>query len=406
MAYVDLANRVYNGPSYMDLGAPSGVVWDARLDLLPLSTTANASTLRAALAAMGLTLTRASAATVQTSASEVVTSGIGVDDPRVGRYGLVIEEARTNYNPKARSFLVVDGWTNGGAVITGDAMAGPDGSVSADRQQAASGAFGVYRTVLSATSYTTASMWRRSGTGAVASHAWFIVDGANAASNQNNALGATWERSALTIASPGGGVGPISTCDGRTLGAPYNLTAGARDAALDLLQVEVGKFATEAILTTGAAATRAVETLRYRDTGLVRSGRMRLELDFIAKGDSSAPSLPALVYFDASNYVYHRAGADNRITLFLGGVSGTTSGTVTWNAYQRVRLFLEFGNGSSSIWSKIDEAAAQQTTSASVAGSLPSVAPYIMSGAGATPLSSWLQRIRAYAPGRRPSWCA
>lgn len=413
MAYVDLANRVYNGPGYMDLGAPSGVVWDARLDLLPLSTSANASTLRAALAAMGLTLTRASAATVQTSASEVVTSGIGVDDPRVGRYGLVIEEARTNYNPYARSLATADGWTAGTVTYSADALVSPDGTTSADREEIAAAAFGRYRTILTATSTTTASMWRRSGTSTPKSHAWYIADGANVAVNQNDALSTAWERSVLTLATPGGGVAPINTCDGRLLGPPYNLTQGARDVAIDLVQVEVGKFATEAILTTGAAATRAGDKLAIDTSArLVRSGRIGIETRFVPKFANTdiTGSWAYRWSMDGNNQAYLQK-SDNKIRVWSNGVSFTTTSGPSWSAGDTVDMWIEAGGGSlvTRVVYRVNGGAA------TVLGTSGAPQASLVSGTGVSFLSevtatsqssSWVQRIRAYAPGRRPSWAA
>ena len=55
MPYVELSNRLYVGPNYIDLGAPDGRIWEARFDLMPLSDGSNSTLLRSYLAACGLT---------------------------------------------------------------------------------------------------------------------------------------------------------------------------------------------------------------------------------------------------------------------------------------------------------------------------------------------------------------
>jgi hypothetical protein len=87
----------------------------------------------------GLILRRASAATVQTGSSTVITAGIGPDVARIGRasdadpYALVFEEARTNLVPDSRNLGASSWMASSMTTLTLDAAVGPDGVASADR---------------------------------------------------------------------------------------------------------------------------------------------------------------------------------------------------------------------------------------------------------------------------------
>lgn len=394
-----------------------GTIWNAPTGLLPLSTSANASDLIAALAAMGLTLTRSSVATVQTSLSTVVTSGIIANVPRVGDggygRGLVVEETRVNYNPYARSQATTDGWSSGTVTYTAGAFAGPDGTMNGNRQQVASGNFGRFRTILTGNTTTTVSLWRRSGTNVAASHAWYISD-ATSVVNQDNAVPTTWGRSVLTMATPGGGVAPVNSCDGRTLGPPWNLTAGNRDVALDLVQAELGKFATEAIVTTGAAAQRQPDILTMSAKTLascIRNGRVAFEFVYIPKYATADMISSGNMLFSQAAPTFNRVYLVSTGAMLVrhnGAAVIASSNTFSNSAFDMLSVYFEFG-GNAAPYAAIRKNFGARTVfafPAGVYGNVTSSTPATLFSEGGlvAPTSCWIVSMKACE--RRPSWAA
>lgn len=394
-----------------------GVIWRANFDLLPLSTSANAATLRAALAAMGLTLTRASAATVQTSASEVVTSGIGVDDPRVGLYGLVVEEARTNEILHARdpqNAVAYAGAGVGGDTATASGLARPDGTIGGNnRIDVPSGSYSRYYVSAARAAGTkwTLSHWLRSFSGTTTTQARFYQSGGGPSHAIANAsLGTTWGRVSHTLTATVTNALIFIPEDGRDLFgvAPSGIVTGARNAVHDLTQIEQGAFATEPILTTGAAATRAADLITANDPArMIRSGRLGMEVRFVPKGASADHTgSPYVWWSDAgNNYAYWNAGL-GKFLVIIGGATAITSAAFSWVAGDVVDLWIEAGGGTSTIKARTNGGATQNLgTDATVRAAITGANLSLM-GRGGAVVTSWLQRMRAYAPGRRPSWCA
>ena len=414
MPYVELSNRLYVGPNYIDLGAPDGRIWEARFDLMPLSDGSNSTLLRSYLSACGLTLTRASTATVQTSASTVVPSGIGVDDPRVGDAGygrgLVVEESRTNLVQKARDLSVGTGWNVGTATPSLDFAAGPDGSAVADRFVCASGQYSTYWGGTLAAGTVTASQWVRATSGTI-NTGWELV-GATGSASEDVSVSTTWQRRVLSavVTAGAGAYVPVS---GRT---NVGLTATARDSIVDLHQIEAGKFATEAIITTGAAATRSADRLAVSSSRLIRSGRIGLAVRATLKGsiggsnDYSAD--PYLWRYDASNYatINRTTGA---VTVVIAGGSYTTASGFTAAANDVVDYWVEAGGGGLQTVVKARKSTDNGATWGAVTtlgtgaaqGTHPSATSMdLMSDAGSAQLSAWIQSVQGFVPGRRPAW--
>jgi len=409
-----------------------GVIWDALLEQLPLSTTTNATEIRGRLGVVGLTLTRSSAATVQTSASTVVTSGIGVDDPRVGDAGygrgLVVEPLAENAMWGSRDFSTAGtAWTAGTESYTAaSGVVRPDGTADAPRQQAASGIYGrnQARGTFADGAYLTVSLWRRAPSGTT-SHAWWAspTNGTGGSYHTNTAtLSTTWERSiGIARMSTSGSSGRITimSVDGRT--TSFGTTAGARDVCLDFAQAEAGLYATEVIITAGAAATRQPDRVLLDSAArIVRGGRVGLNARMALKGsiggsnDYSAD--PYLWRYDASNYasINRTTGV---VTIVIAGASYTTASGFTASRGDVVDYWVEAGGGSLQSVVKARKSADGGTTWGAVTtlgtsgapqGTHPSSGPLDMfSGAGsANHLSAWHQRFRAYGAGRRPAWAA
>lgn len=385
------------------------VVWEAALDALSLSTSANAAELQAALVALGFLYTRPSVATVQTSASEVVTVGIDVDVPRVGNagygQGLVIEDARTNVAYFSHAIGTAGGWNAGTAATTTGYAAGPDGAAgTATRIAGGAGAFGTYSNrpapSAGATSYV-GSVWAR------------LVNRAIYPSIQPASPTPTANRFSST---PGHDLWFRSSTPVRTASSAYCFQThdpGASvDAAFDFAQVEAGTWASEAIVTVGATATRAADRLAIDASRIVRSGRVGLALRAILKGSiggsNDYAADPYLWRYDASNYctINRTTGA---ATVVIAGASYTTASGFTAARGDVVDYWVEAGGGALQTVVKARKNSGAVTTlgTGAAQGTHPSATSMdLLSNAATAPLSAWLQLAQAYAPGRRIAWAA
>ena len=400
------------------------MIWEFRPEVFPLSTSSNAATLRALLSAAGVTLTRSSAATVQTSASTVVTSGIGVDDPRVGDAGygpgLVLEESRTNILVQSRD-RAHPTWNSGTGTVTNGYASGPDGT-SVDRQVCTSGQFGHYQapTVSPSTSYVSSQWARRGVIGVASSLGHYLQDSSTLAfASSSHALADAWGRYATPVLSTGASTASVtySPCDGRTVGG---LTASARDAVVDFAQIEIGKFATEAIVTTGASATRGADSLSL-DTWnrLIRGGRIAMEWTFIPKASAANASNSMWLLGDMegsgafSLWIAFTVANTISFKYRSGGTPTSIAAAVpTWNPGDNVRVFAEFGNGTTYAAISINGGAktviglAATVFDSIVGASFSNPNPRLMNYQNTAHMNCWLQRIRAFNPGRRPAWAA
>lgn len=401
------------------------MIWEFRPEVFPLSTSSNAATLRALLSAAGVTLTRSSAATVQTSASTVVTAGIGVDDPRVGNAGygpgLVVEESRVNYDPYGRG-ASWGGSAGSFATQTYPYGVGPDGNALSWRHQVASGGFSRYMsasTSVLSPPYTS-SLWLRSpdGGGALVNQIdYWDVSGHRVAAPTTEAW-ARYSRSLLSGANSGGLLAPS---DGRDWLATGGIAAGARDVVSDMHQFEAGKFATEFIPTGGgASATRGADSLSL-DTWnrLVRGGRIAMEWIFIPKASAANASNSMWLLGDMegsgafSLWIAFTVANTISFKYRSGGTPTSIAAAVpTWNPGDSVRVFAEFGNGTTYAAISINGGAktviglAATVFDAILPGSFSNPNPRLMNYQNTAHMNCWLQRIRAFNPGRRPAWAA
>lgn len=413
MPYIELVDRVYNGPGYIDLHKPDGRIWEARFDLMPLSNGSNSTLLRSYLAACGLTLTRASSATVQTSASTLVTSGIAVDDPRFGSNGtasgLVIEEGRTNSAKDCQDRSTVS-WNAGTGTPTYNYATGPDGLVLSDRDVCASAAFGRYQTVAVAASTVYAvSQWARRGViGVAGSNGLSLSDATNTGSLES-ALADAWGRVSTQFTTAAAATAlTYAPVEGR---AVYGLTAQARDTVTDLVQVEAGRFPTEAIITAGATATRSPERLALASSSsVVIGGRLCLEICVTAKMASTdyTGTQAYLWSIDGNNQCYVDK-ATGKLFVLCNGASFSTPTNPTWNAGDSVCFWVEAGGGALQTVVKYrvnGGATVTLGTSGSPQAKLSTGPLELANYITGRQFSGWFQYFRAWAPGRRPAWAA
>jgi hypothetical protein len=196
--------------------------------------------------------------------------------------------------------------------------------------------------------------------------------------------------------------------DGRDQGGG---TVGS-DMLLDLVQTEAGKFPTSVILTTGATATRVSDRLVLTN-GHARwtsGGRNGVEMRFVSK--YARTDLAGNVYLwrtTTGTTDYAILAATGGMLLTVGGTAiASTGGTLSFNRGDVVDIYTEQGNGAPYARARVNGGAPVAFTfGSSHALSLPTSGDVnVMHHAGASNNTCWLQRISAFAPGKRPAWAA
>lgn len=385
------------------LQSAAPIIWEAAFDALPLSTSANAAELRAALAAMGLTLTRASSATVQTGASTIVASGIGVDDPRVGdagyARGLVIEESRQGLLPSSASA----NWTLAGTA-TRATTDGPDGGASsASRVQMPANGDGVYSYITTATigAKYTRTVWLRGVSGSTVT----IRNISSGALEATVTLASTWQRVVLTAAANASAYG-IMIQRSATTATYVDVWHG---------QLEAGAFGGELVVTTGASATRTGDRLAVAGSRVVRDGAVSLSARFAPKGLIGDYPYGFFLACNASNTpdVTKRCYAwinqtNSRLYVRLNGVDWYPTTPIVWAIGDVIDVHFSMGpSGARASYCRNGGATVSLGSSGAVAGAIDSSITWdILGNTTSSPASAWLQRVQAYAPGRRPAWAA
>lgn len=367
------------------------------------ATLGNLGTLSSSYA--GLNLTRASAATVQTSAS-ALDSTPSTDQARIGSTGaawgrgLVIEESRTNYATGART--IPTNWPIAGSGVTYTAsQSSPDGTSNAVRVQlSGSGTFSNYQaTGATAGVATFYSEWAR-GTSTSQSHNLIMGNGGSASNAFVVNTSTTWQRftsNAYAANNPSQAIIPVD--------AEYN-SIGAVDVVLDFCQVELGSFPTEAIVTAGATATRAGDRVFVTSAAtMIDTNRMGLAFRFIAKGTPAQYSANAFIwYIDASNNAW--IDTSQKVNVKLGGTTVTSASAISWAAGDVVDLWVACGAGSNAVVEyRVNSGATTTLLNTALAGN-PSGAGNIdiFCSGTSNQLSAWLQSVSAYKTGQQPSW--
>lgn len=406
-------------PTWVDVD--ENAILYADFTTLPLSTSSNGTLLQRSLQRFGFGFSRASVATVQTSASTVVTD-IAVDIPRIGNggfgQGLVNEATRTNYQVHCRNVLAVSGWNSGSGTIQGDFAQGPDGVLKADRYNLASGEAGYYGSGSGVAGKMTASFWSRANTGTQTIDSYFTKGTDTAV--QSTTVGTTWTRHTLTADDATAGYAALKPNDGRTLGAPYNFTAGATDTFHDMFQVENGGFPTEFIDTgtTGSTVMRSKDRLYvFDDRSAIHGGRLSMEIKFIAKGsraDMYASETDLQVYafsaVSASAYISNTG----MVTIYHpAGIHYTCTTALNWSRGDTVELWIETGGGSLNtvVKARVNGGSVVTLGTSGVAGSsltggggLIDIFGY--AGFAAYSISAWIQKVAFYKNNTRPAWAA
>lgn len=360
----------------------------------------------------GLSFARASAATVQTSAS-TVDSTPTTDQPRfcatgaTGIRGLLIEESRSNLIQNNRDESAA-GWNAGTSTVTTAYAAGPDGTTgTGSRTQGAGGGsdFGKYQTrsTVSLGTSQVLSAWVRGALGAT--HHTIRSSGTPTDTFDTIAVaGTTWQRHVFpfTSASPGSD----------NLFSDSSLSSGlTEDVVTDLMQIESGKFATSAIVTTGATGTRAGE--HPSDASASRwSDANRISVEFVFCPLGTPAQYTANAYFwyiDANNNAW--MDTSQKVNVKIGGTTVTSASAISWTAGQVVDLWIEAGGGAAtkveyrtssdggSTWGSVTT-----LINSALAGNLAPSAIDVFCSSTTNQMSAILKSITAYKSGHAPAW--
>ena len=314
-----------------------------------------------------LVLTRASAATVQTGTSTVVTAGIGTDVARAGRrldadtIGLVLEAERTNgaFNNSRNSTR-----NNAGTGTETANQTGPDGTANAARDAIGAGQYSTYWQNPLNGPYTvgqpvTWSVWAK------------LASGSAPGRIEYNSAG--WGQVAVTV---GAAWGRVSYTTNATTTSNLGLipTTGrdgtARDNYTDLGQIESGAWASEAIVTTTGSATRAGERLYLASAApYVNAGRLTLAISCRPKAARDKYAAAMRVWTSGTDYAEINP-TTGVMTVSIGGSTNTTA-AITGSALGNV----------------------------STAGALD-----LLCNGTSNQLSAWITRMAAYRANQRPAW--
>ena len=256
-----------------------------------------------------MTFARASDALYQTGAA---TDGSSAYISTAGTDALVLEDLgdgagalarfeRSSTNLALRSREIdASPWTTFGAATITAGQGGPTGS-DAERVEVAAGTNLRYQTLTPGAGWRALSAYVRATSGTPDGYV-YVSDGTNIWTAQA-ALSTTYQR-LIGAGNMAAGAGSFAAADSRSLGG--GPAAGARDVRVSLVQLETGRYPTSPIVTAGATATRAADSLTLASAGVpagMLTGRGRF-----------AQFSPAWETADL-------ASGDERWLLSLGGAS-------------------------------------------------------------------------------------
>ncbi len=342
----------------------------------------------------------------------LATDVAGISRTLAGYAGLRFEPTRTNIIQDSRAIDAAT-WNAGSAAVTfPDDSAGPDGLVKADRTTTNTNAkFSRFWLLGSQTNKFAYSFWKRAVSG---SYGAGVVISAIAATTESGALSTNWTRvSGVTnIANSNVQLGPLNSSS--------NGNAGVSIVS-DMHQIEVGRYTTSYIDTSGGTGTRNGERL-YVSTGssIVNSGAIgiyiRLTVPCAATStvtdgylsDSTAVRLWTDAN-DATTYV-EMGTASAGLTISVGGVLNTcASGAFVFVAEDIVEIFVQCGGSVASkvSWRKNGGATTKPTVSGSVLGTIaPSGAIELLCNGTTQQFGGCVHQVSFYNKGTYPAWAA
>lgn len=364
--------------------------------------------------------------TVQTGTSAVDTNannGYGADVALVGRPrdadspGIAMWPQRTNRVFTNRDITSAS-WNagGGGVVTTGNAAAGPDGQVLADRSQVPAGTNGrYYIDWATPVGRHTLSQWQIRGSVGATNQAYFVVNSGAVLNDRYFWWGAApvaWARIMGTpVNAHAANNAVMFPCDGTNRAATGGDPAGAvaRDAITDLYQDEVGLYGTDVILVPGVAGVTRPGNLLWLPDGSDVLVQQRAALEFCVRAGCAAAGMDANQYLwerDATNYI-RILGATRRMEVCLNGSIWSPAEVFAWAQYDLIRFHVEFGGGmpvglQSFGWYQVNQLAVVDLgSSGGPQAAIPLGPQYLCSSAVAPTngqFAGWTEEILAWEP--------
>ncbi len=365
-----------------------------------------------AIAAMlgGLTLSRASGAATIRSSANTVAAGIAANTGRIYSngtiVGLALEEARTNN--VVRSTVASPTWVDtGGSVLTNIVGGGPDGNDCGriqDNTAAAAAARFISTPHALAVPYS-CSMWYKDVAGAAGTIIGANWNSVGVAPRFPRPVAAGWLYT--TTLGTASGVSPSNSPALIPAAAGSIADLGTVDFAL--VQEESGAFATSAIVTAGAAATRSGERLFHPTAAnFVRGGRLGLEVRLYPLGTSAQYSTdPTIWFYDANNNAVMNKTTRVVTVTVAGAASVFGAAMPAWVLGDYVDVWIEAGGGALSTYgaARVNGGARTVLGTNAAQGTVPAVLSLdLLCNGTAAQFSSIIAYMRAYSPGIRPAW--
>jgi len=332
------------------------------------------------------------------------------DTPSIFPVGLVLEETRTNSVPASHSIPsgTTLGWTAGTGTTT-VGQAAPDGSTAAVSIVCTSAQYGSYNSgaasVTSGLTYTVSQWTKAVSVGANDTYgSWTQSPLTNFITGTATA---NWLRYAFSpLAATGTANVQYVPNDGRA--ATPGLSAANRSMYIDMPQVELGKWPSEAIITAASAtATRSPERLYYPvAANLITNGRLAISISLRPKSTAANFTATSRVWTSGSDYC--EIASNGVMTISVGGVTNTTA-AIVWAQYDSLDLYIATGgNVATTVAYRVNGGA---KTSPAVAGatlgniSVASTLDVLCNGT-ASQFSAWVTNVSVWkwTNGARPSW--
>ncbi len=390
----------------------------------------------------GLTFTRGSVSTVQTSAVLLVSTG-AVDDACIGSTlntvattGLVIQSKTRNLlgvgaantdHTRNITRIEASGWTAGsGSTNTAGVADSPTvAATGCSRVQVTSGGFSpFYAGVGGTAALKVISQWTKK-TPSTGTLTQFVSVDASIGSNDictlSNVTG--WVRQVIlkgTRASAN-----TATNDARdyttvpAMEGGFGVAAAAKDSYMDYFQIEHGNFVTEVIATSGG--TRHHDRLSY-PTGsqlISATNQFKMYCKLIPKGsyldqvnytDSTTVAYSAGRYLfsvgavgaAADNFAYIRDSDKKLVVKIAGGTQVVSANAISWAAGDVVEIYFEIGSNLPSI-------AKYRTNSASVWNDIYLGPVAEVPAFGSTPVHFFVNSVITHSSGNNdigsfPCW--
>lgn len=371
------------------------------------------------LSKSGLTFTRASGATdtVQTSASTIVIGSTN-DSARIGNngsawgQGLVFEETRGNYATWSRA-LAAHYFTSGGGATKTGGVTGPDGTANASN--GTTDALGSYSLWNQFTAFPVSqfaySQWVH-GAGAGTPVQWSVNNNAAGRVGFVGTVGTAWAKTQA--------IGNFTTAamflmavEGRAESAGQ--TQRALNFDVDFPMLELGKFVTEAVVTTSGTTpvTRAAE--RVKDTTLANwldTSVAAIEMDFVPKANlADNAGVVRFWTLDSTNYLEINP-ATGFVTLAINDAGGaatyTSAVAINWTLGDQVQIFASHGGNQILVALSLNGGASatlyQAAHTTSAISTSPAAIDFLSDGAGGKVLSAWSLRWIKFNKTNLPYW--